>query len=98
MSEYCSRASVTHRCPSTPRFIYEYKVQPFVSWRELRAFVSNQESNQLSKPAMYGPVGAAVKYLTWKTGIVCFDAALPRSNSKAFRLVSMHLHSFSMGR
>ena len=40
---------VTYKDGSTG--VYEYKVQPFVSWRELRAFVSNQESNQLSRPA-----------------------------------------------
>eukprot|EP01047_Picozoa_sp_COSAG01_P028987 COSAG01_NODE_1969_length_8767_cov_72.274689_2_plen_508_part_00 len=31
--------------------VYEYKHQPFVSWRELRSFVAAQESNQLSRPA-----------------------------------------------
>ena len=31
--------------------IYEYKHTPFVSWRQLRAFVAAQESNQLSRPA-----------------------------------------------
>ena len=40
---------VTYKDGSTG--VYEYKIQPFVSWRELRAFVSNQESNQLSRPA-----------------------------------------------
>eukprot|EP01047_Picozoa_sp_COSAG01_P038361 COSAG01_NODE_3109_length_6574_cov_52.415907_4_plen_509_part_00 len=31
--------------------VYEYKTTPFVSWRQLRAFVAAQESNQLSRPA-----------------------------------------------
>ena len=41
--------NVTYKDGSTG--VYEYKVKPFVSWRQLRSFIANQESNQLARPA-----------------------------------------------
>lgn len=42
--------------------VYEYKVRPFISWRELRSFVAAQESNQLSRPAQPKTTALATRF------------------------------------
>jgi hypothetical protein len=39
------------RYRATEGDVYKYKVRPWISWREVRAYVSAQESNQLMRPA-----------------------------------------------